>query len=179
MKSHTTDRLILRPWTLDDVEFVFDMYSRWEVQRFIGFSPRVLACRAEAEEKILHWQSLRHEINGFWAITSKESGALLGNVFLKPIPFSFKNNASCSPDDTEIGWHLYPKAWGKGFASESAAALLQHAFGEGLERVVAVTYPENIASVGVCERIGMRYEGLSSAYYNATVKLFTAMKPAL
>ena len=104
---------------------------------------------------------------------------MLGTVFLKPIPFSFENNASCSPDDTEIGWHLHPKAWGKGFASESAAALLQHAFGEGLERVVAVTYPENIASVGVCERIGMRYEGLSSAYYNATVKLFTAMKPAL
>jgi RimJ/RimL family protein N-acetyltransferase len=47
-----TERLILRPWEPKDADFVLDLYSRWEVQRFIGNPPRVMADRAEAEERI-------------------------------------------------------------------------------------------------------------------------------
>ncbi|ERK68535.1 hypothetical protein N136_04568, partial [Leifsonia aquatica ATCC 14665] len=59
-----------------------------------------------------------------------------------------------------------------GYATEAAGALLRAALDGGLARVLAVTYPENVASQRVCERIGMRSLGLSDAYYNSTMELF-------
>lgn len=54
MQILDTDRLRLRAWTdaTTDVDFVFDTYSRWEVQRFIGRVPRVMEHRSEAEAAI-------------------------------------------------------------------------------------------------------------------------------
>jgi len=80
--------------------------------------------------------------------------------------------------DTEIGWHFHPDYWGSGYASEAASAVLAHAWASGLERVVAVTNPENTASQAVCLRIGMRHDGQTDRYYNATCELFVAERPA-
>ncbi|MGN6197380.1 GNAT family N-acetyltransferase [Humibacter sp.] len=51
-----TERLVLRPWRLDDhdIDFAYDLYSRWDVQRYIGRTPRVIADRAEAETRVRH-----------------------------------------------------------------------------------------------------------------------------
>ena len=57
-ESLRTERLILRAWHPGDVDFVYDMYSRWDVQRFIGRVPRVMENRDEAEEKVARWRSL-------------------------------------------------------------------------------------------------------------------------
>jgi RimJ/RimL family protein N-acetyltransferase len=58
VKSLETKRLILRPWQPEDADFVLDLYSRWEVRRFIGNHPHVMRERAEAEDRILMWQSM-------------------------------------------------------------------------------------------------------------------------
>jgi len=47
-----TDRLSLRPWREDDADFAFDLYSRWEVARFLGRAPAVLTERVEAVRRI-------------------------------------------------------------------------------------------------------------------------------
>ncbi|MDQ0730786.1 RimJ/RimL family protein N-acetyltransferase [Arthrobacter sp. B1I2] len=67
MKILDTERLILRPWEPDDAAFVLDLYSRWEVQRFIGNLPRIMTGIAEAEERIETWRNL-DAVHAVWAV---------------------------------------------------------------------------------------------------------------
>lgn len=178
MEKITTERLILRPWQDSDVDFVFDLYSRWLVQRFIGGNePKVMEHKSEAVERIQRFNSIDHPVNGIWAITRKEDGQAVGTLLLKPIPASGEEPLQPS-EDIEIGWHLHPDYWGNGFASEAAEGVLAHAFAGGLNKVVAVTNPANEASQSVCRRIGMTELGLTKKYYNAKCELFEIENPA-
>jgi RimJ/RimL family protein N-acetyltransferase len=186
VKSLETRRLILRPWEPEDAGFVLDLYSRWEVQRFIGNHPQVMRERAEAEERIRVWQAMDHPLHGAWAVQLKEAvrlkeplpsntaAPLAGTLLLKSIPASGEELPLQPSGDTEIGWHFHPDRWGHGYATEAAAAVLAYALDGGLERVVAVTAPANTASQGVCLRIGMTHRGQTNRYYNATCELFEA-----
>ena len=173
VKNLATDRLSLRRFTRDDVDFVFDMYSRWEVQRFIGLTPRVMTDRKEAEERVARYAEFDHLVHGLWAITDKVSSQQLGLLLLKPLPASGSQTPLLPSGETEIGWHLHPDAWGHGYASEAARAVLDHAFASGLPRVLAVTHRENLASQAVARRSGMSYQGSTTDYYNTTCELFT------
>ena len=173
-----TERLALRPWDETDVDFVFDLYSRWVVQRFIGNEPTVMESRSEAVARVNRFKEVEdHPVHGIWAVTRKEDGQPVGALLLKPIPASGEEPLQAS-DDVEIGWHFHPDHWGSGFASEAATAVLEHAFASGLEQVVAVTNPANEASQSVCRRIGMEHQGSTKKYYNARCELFVIEKPA-
>jgi RimJ/RimL family protein N-acetyltransferase len=173
MRELMTARLRLRSWSFDDADFLFDMYSRWEVQRFIGPEPTVMVDRGEAVASIERRRSLDHPIHGIWAIETLADRELVGNLLLKPIPASGGQSLPAA-DDIEIGWHLHPDQWGHGYATEAGASVLAHAFAAGLSRVIAVTTPENLASQAVCLRLGMRPLGKTGAYYNTTCELFEA-----
>ena len=172
-----TDRLHLRPWTKADVDFVFDMYSRWEVQRFIGVVPRVMTQRSEAEAAITRWRAVDHLGGGIWAVAHRD-GHLLGTLLLKSIPATAETTPLPPSGDTEIGWHFHPDAWGHGYANEAAARVLSYAFDSGLEQVVAVTNEANTASQVVARRIGMTHRGRTDRYYGTTCELFTADRDA-
>jgi RimJ/RimL family protein N-acetyltransferase len=174
MEVLQTERLIVRDWEASDADFVFDMYSRWEVQRYLGTTPRVMADRSEANERIATWRALEHPVYGVWAVEVSATGALAGTLLLKLIPASGDTTPLELSDDTEIGWHFHPDFWGSGYATEAASAVLQRGFDGGLERIVAVTNPENLPSQRVCTRIGMQHQGLTDAYYNVTCELFVA-----
>ncbi|MEC5179517.1 GNAT family N-acetyltransferase [Arthrobacter sp. CG_A4] len=178
MKKLRSERLTLRRWEESDADFVFDMYSRWEVQRFIGgaAAPRVMESRSEAEDRINIWRAMDHPVHGSWAIEEQHSGRLIGTLLLKFIPASGLAIPLQPSSDTEIGWHLHPDAWANGYASEAASAVLEYAFDAGLGRVIADTEPANAASQKVCTRIDMTHEGLTSAYYNETCELFVSAK---
>jgi RimJ/RimL family protein N-acetyltransferase len=67
--------------------------------------------------------------------------------------------------EIEVGWHLDPAAWGSGYATEAARALLDYAFTDlGLDRVVAVVDPRNEASRRVAERLEMAPDGTGHYY---------------
>ncbi|MEO6531663.1 MAG: GNAT family N-acetyltransferase [Specibacter sp.] len=177
MKNITTERLTLRAWHETDVDFAYDLYSRWVVQRFIGVEPAVMKSRAEAEERVARFQSIDHPVHGVWAVTRSSDGLAVGALLLKPIPASGEEPLEAS-NDVEIGWHFHPDHWGNGYATEAAAAVLEHAFSSGLDQVVAVTNPANEASQTVCRRLGMSHEGQTELYYNASCELFTIASPA-
>lgn len=175
VRTLSTERLALRSWTLEDVDFALDLYSRWEVQQFIGTTPRVMAGRDEALAQVERFMALdREPVHGFWLITDRAAGQRLGTLLLKSIPASGPALPLGPSGETEIGWHLHPDAWGHGHASEAAGRVLDHAFAEGLTRVVAVTNPDNHASQRVARRIGMAHRGTTERFYNATCELFVA-----
>lgn len=167
----TTERLVLRPWRDDDAAFAFDLYSRWEVARFLGRTPAVMTDPADAARRIARLRALEDDLRVFRVVSLAASGEPVGTVMLQPIPASGPTEPLRPSGDTEIGWHFHPDHWGHGYATEAAGALLEAAL-VALPRVVAVTYPENQASQRVCERIGMRRLGPTDAYYNVRMELF-------
>jgi RimJ/RimL family protein N-acetyltransferase len=162
---------------LADADFVFDLYSRWEVQRFIGLVPRVMESRGEAVESIRRRQELDHPVHQIWAVADARDGQLFGNLLLKPIPSSASDTPPKPAADIEIGWHFHPNSWGSGYATEAAAAVLRHAFAHDVEEVVAVTAPDNLPSQRVCTRLGMTPRGQTTRYYDTTCELFTLPNP--
>lgn len=177
VKSLETGRLVLRQWELEDVDFVLDLYSRWEVQRFIGNPPQVIREPAQAEERIRAWRAMDHPVHGIWAVELKDRRVLAGTLLLKDIPASGKALPLQPSGDTEIGWHFHPGFWGHGYATEAARAVLAHAFDSGLPKVVAVTAPANAASQKVCSRIGLVHQGQTGRYYNMLCELFELAHP--
>ena len=85
---------------------------------------------------------------GFVAVVERESGDLIGDAGLHPL-------GGRGPD-IEVGYTLARRAWGRGYGSEAARALVEHAFARlSATRVVAQVEPDNRASRHVLEKLGM------------------------
>jgi RimJ/RimL family protein N-acetyltransferase len=88
---------------------------------------------------------------GMWAAEERGSGRLVGRVGLH-YPEGWP--------DREVGWALARPFWGRGYATEGARAVLEHAFGTlGWDHVVSLIHPENRRSVRVAERLGAAFSG--------------------
>ncbi|WP_209307577.1 GNAT family N-acetyltransferase [Geodermatophilus sp. DF01_2] len=87
---------------------------------------------------------------GFWAAEQLSTGHFLGWLELRPL--------DGDPTSAELGYRLRRDAWGHGYPTEGARALLAMAFTEwGVRRVVATTMTVNAASRRVMEKVGLQY----------------------
>ena len=169
------ERLTLRAWTPADVDALFDLYSRWDVVRYLGTTPTVMTDPAQAVEKIATRNAFTGPLHGVWAIVPNGEDRPVGTALLTLLPHSHTRGPSA---DTEVGWHLHPDVWGHGYATEAGGRLLAHAWPHGLKEVFAVTYPENAPSQAVCSRLGMAPLGMTDRYYDTSCALFRADRPA-
>jgi RimJ/RimL family protein N-acetyltransferase len=164
-----TARLLVRDWTAEDAPVALDLMSRVEVMKWLGDGPPNL-CKDldDARARIERWRGCDDPPLGFWAIEVADGGTLhgrvIGSVLLVPLPNG--------DGEVEIGWHLHPDSWGKGYASEAARALLTAGFEAGLPEVLAVTHLDNYPSQAVCRRIGMSGQGVVEKWYDAPSELF-------
>lgn len=146
----TTERLVLRRFTSADVDLLVELDSDPAVMHFITGGRSTP--RAEVEDDVLpaflrHYQ--RYEGYGFWAALERSTGAFLGWFHLRPAP-------DAPLDEPELGYRLRRSAWGRGYATEGAAALVDKAFRDhGAQRVVAETMAVHTASRRVMERAGL------------------------
>jgi [ribosomal protein S5]-alanine N-acetyltransferase len=166
-----TDRLILRPLAPADLGPMHEVYGDREVMRYIG-SGGAHSETVDDSERRLQRLIDHQEARGFslWAVTDRESGTLMGDAGL--ILLGHRG------PDIELAYRLAKPYWGKGYATEAAAAWLSHGFDElGLERIVAVAHPENVASQRVLEKIGMRPAGTTS-YDGLAALLFVVDREA-
>ena len=145
-----TERLILSEFTEDDVDNLVELDSDPEVMRYLNSgipSPRLLVERSILPRFLSYYQ--RYDGFGVWAAIEKSSGAFIGWFSLRP------HDESC-PDEVELGYRLRRSAWGHGYATEGARALIRKGFTElGVQRVTANTYEHNAASRRVMEKAGM------------------------
>jgi len=176
MNRFETERLILRDWTPDDAEQAFAIYGDPEVMRYLGGGGKpqesVETQRASLEKAALRYreQGLTDRGFGFWASVEKATGRIVGAILLKPLPAE----EGRLTNDIEIGWHLGRFAWGHGFATEGALAVMDYAFRElRLPQIYSVVFPENVPSIRVTERLGMTPRGMTDRYYDGlNVALF-------
>jgi RimJ/RimL family protein N-acetyltransferase len=171
-----TERLIVRPWTLDDadVDRVFDTYSRWEVARWLGAQPRALASRDEAVAAIERWRgrSIPDGRRGVWAAQVRSTGVVAGSILLVP-----QSAEGPFAGDVEVGWHLHPDSWGQGYATEGARGAIELGFASGLREIYAVVRPGNEPSLAVCRRLGMTPLGLTMQWYAVELEAFRTTAP--
>lgn len=92
---------------------------------------------------------------GLWALEERASGAMIGFVGLVHL-----DDWARSPHETEVGWRLDRSFWGRGLATEGAAASVRYGFEEiGLESIISIIQPENVASRRVAEKVGLTLRG--------------------
>ena len=162
-----TDRLTIRPWRVEEAPRLLDILGRMEVMKWLGDGEPVLMTDLDqARQRVARYAALSAQPPlGLWAAEVRETGQVAGTMLLLELP-------GTESHEVEIGWHLHPDSWGRGYASEAGRALLGHAFGAGLPEVLAVTHTDNHASQAVCRRIGMHDEGVVEKWYAVPMQLF-------
>jgi RimJ/RimL family protein N-acetyltransferase len=165
-----TERLRVREWTDDDAPAVLAIYSREEVWRWLGPVPAPTATLADARARVARWSARGggDPAYGVWAVTLA-SGEVVGTVLLVPL--------EGGDDEVEVGWHLHPRHWGHGYATEAARGALDYGLALGLAEVFAVVDPDNHPSLAVARRLGMTDLGLSRRFYARELRLFRATPP--
>lgn len=146
-----TERICLRKMRLSDFDELYVLGSDPEVMRFSSLpGPMSDAQVREMLNKILKWNSEWSD-SGVWAGELKSTGQFIGWFALKPLP---------GTSEIEIGYRLQRKHWGHGYATEVVRKLVSHGIQTlGLKKIVAITAPENRASIRVLEKVGFRYLG--------------------
>ena len=146
-----TERMVLRRFTAADVDHLVDLDSDPEVMRFLtGGRPTP---REVIKHDILPTFLRSYEpVSGLgvFAAIEKDSGEFLGW-------FGFRPKDAGDPNEITLGYRLRQAVWGRGYATEGARALIRKGFTElGVQRVVATTYQDNLASRRVMEKAGLR-----------------------
>jgi RimJ/RimL family protein N-acetyltransferase len=145
-----TERLILRRFTEADVENLVLLDSDPEVMRYLNggiATPREPVAQQILPRFLSYYT--RYDGVGVWAAIEKSTGAFIGW-------FSNRPRDETHPDEVELGYRLRRSAWGRGYATEGALALVRKSFDElGVQRVTASTYEHNTASRRVMENVGM------------------------
>ncbi len=149
-----TERLRLRRFAAEDWEALARFYADDTIMRHMlpgrGLPRRQAQERAKSNIHNFndHW-SRRHY--GVWAVEDRFSGRLLGQCGLRWIP---------EAEQTELLYLFNKTVWGRGLATEAGRAALAFAFEHtGLDRLIAVTAPENNASQRVLHKLGFAHTG--------------------
>jgi len=144
MENIITDRLIIRKFEKNDWHDLYEYLSDKEV---VKYEPYDVYSENQAKEEAVR----RSKDESFYAVCLKENGKLIGNLYLCKGAF----------DTWELGYVFNRKYQGKGYATESAKALLDYAFKHlGARRIIAMCSRENERSWKLLERLHMRREGL-------------------
>jgi RimJ/RimL family protein N-acetyltransferase len=145
-----TERLIVREFVEDDAEAFFAFNGDPEVMRFTGEEP--IAGVEAAREALRSYPDYRERGYGRWAVVRKDDDRVIGFNGLKYL---------ADLDEVDLGYRFRVDCWGRGYATESSRAILDHGFATlGLTRIIGLALPANLASIRVLEKVGMRFEGL-------------------
>ncbi len=145
----TTGRLVIREYTLDDLDDVAEVFADPLVSTGDEKPLDREESRAWLEEEMA---CARRDGTGRYAIVLRETGRVIGGCGLvrRELPGGV---------EVELGYHLRSDLWGRGLATEAARACLEEARARGHRRVIAVVEPGNTRSQAVARRIGMQPVG--------------------
>jgi ribosomal-protein-alanine N-acetyltransferase len=145
-----TDRLLLRPFTLDDTEALHSaVFGDPDAMQFLpGGIPRTLKQTERVIQYYLdHWEQHGY---GVWAVIHKDDDRLIGQCGLNFIE---------EINQTEVLYALAKPYWAQGLATEAARTACRYAYRSdvGITKVAALVHPDNTYSKKVIENLGMDY----------------------
>jgi RimJ/RimL family protein N-acetyltransferase len=162
-----TERLSLRRLSEDDAEFILELLNEPAFIRYIGdrgVRSREDACRYIRTGPLDSYARFGY---GLYRVDLRDGLVPIGICGL------LKRDTLDHPD---LGFAFLQRHWARGYGFESARAVLQHARGTlGLGRVLAITSPDNTASITLLEKLGFRFERLATLSAGAPeIKLFAS-----
>lgn len=148
METVTTERLLLRPWRMEDAQDLYAYAQDPQVGPNAGWKPHA---DVEESKRIIAMFQERGEV---WAIEERASGRVIGSLGLE-------EDAKCSnPAARSLGYVLARPFWGRGLMTEAAGAAISYGFERmGLELISICHFDFNARSRRVIEKLGFMYEG--------------------
>ena len=148
-----TKRLIIRPFTPEDVADVYDLRSDSAIMRFIREPQSFVEAESWVKMVSSKWETQKL---GFAGVFRPDTEELIGWCGLWVLTES---------GEIEVGYAIKQEYWRKGYASEAAFEVLNYGFNElKLEKIVAVADPKNIGSINVMKKIGMKFVKFGNFY---------------
>jgi RimJ/RimL family protein N-acetyltransferase len=163
-----SERLTLRPWSVDDAATALEIFGRAEVARWL--SPAMDQVHDEQGMRLVlqGWVAEQERLvppQGRWAIVLTETGEVIGGAGLLFLP--------PGDEDLELAWQLRPSAWGHGYATEAGRRVAREAFDfPGVDEVFAVVRTNNERGVATARRIGMEWVGETDKYYDLRLQVY-------
>lgn len=152
-----TERLLLRPFLPEDVDFVLRHFGDPAVHRyFVDADP--ITEREEAEDFLRAYVEPKDATYGRWVVIWKADSIPIGTCGFDRYDARHRR--------FEINYDLSPAYWGQGITVEALRAMLRYGFERlNLNRVEALVYPENVGSIRVLEKLGFQREGLFRDFF--------------
>lgn len=157
-----TDRVLIRLPTETDISPLATIWTDERVTRFMG-GPRDFKtlCASFRQDLAAPPSSL-----DLWPVVEKTSGAIIGHCGLLPKTVDGR-------DEIELIYVLAAAFWGRGYATEAATALRDHAFRDlKIPRLVSLIDPANTASERVALKLGLNFETSTIRPNGKTLKLY-------
>lgn len=154
-------RLVLRQFTLADVDNLLALDSDRAVMRFINGG--IPSDRQVIQKQLLKWLAYyeKYQNFGLWASIEKSSQEFIGWFHFYPATenaFAVELNL-VTDDEIALGYRLCQSFWGKGYATEASQALVAKGFNEwGVQKVSSWALTVNQASIRVMEKVGLHWE---------------------
>ncbi|MGP1383629.1 MAG: GNAT family N-acetyltransferase [Thainema sp.] len=152
-----TPRLHLRTLHVDDVEFIYRHFANPEVNQFL-LDEAPIHSLEQAQAIVDFFVHPTDDTYTRWVLIDKINGKPIGTCGFHK--WNRRNHRA------EIGYDLTPSAWGQGYMREALTAMLKHGFTRmELNRVEALVYPENTASLKLLKKFNFQPEGLLRDYF--------------
>jgi len=148
-----TERLIIRPLSVSDLEGMFAMDNDPEVHTYLGNNPTKTM---EDEARVIEIVTRQYTDLGIgrWAVEEKTTGDFVGWTGFKRITTPINGHIN----HLDFGYRFARKHWGKGYATESGLASLNYGIDVmGLNDIHAMTHVDNAASRNVLEKLGFSF----------------------
>ncbi|ARC94158.1 GNAT family N-acetyltransferase [Vibrio coralliilyticus] len=149
-----TPRLVLRPFVAEDQNFTIELLQN---DAFMAYSPTGAMNACQAQQRFEQLTS-KSAILGKLAIIENATGHLIGYCGLEEYTYQQQTML-------ELGYRLIPDARGNGYAIEASRAVLNIAKQQGIERVLALTEPDNVPSQKILLKLG--FTPIDSGYYQS------------
>jgi RimJ/RimL family protein N-acetyltransferase len=167
----TTDRLILRDWSVEDADAALEIFGSGDVTHWLTPAMDRVADIPAMRDLLREWQDERDDLltpRGRWAVQRREDGVVIGGLSITTLP---------PGEDLQISWQLNPAQWGKGYAAEASHALLNWAFTQDTDELFAVARPNNKRAIATAKRLGLQWVGETSKYYGLNLQVYR-IRPA-
>ena len=151
-----TERLLLRSIEMEDTISIFHIFSNEEVMKYYGQFPMKFIEEAENLIKMFN-ENFQNGKGIRWGILLKEENRIIGTCGY--------HNWNKRHLRAEIGYELSMDSWGRGYMKEALKAIIDYGYeAMDLNRIEAVVYPENKASIKSLINLGFNKEGLLQEY---------------
>ncbi len=143
-----TPHLILRTWTLEEAGVLFEILQEEDILKYFPNPnpPPLSKVEDYITHQLAHWDLYGY---GHWAIIERETGQAVGWVGLEYLP---------ELGETEVGYLLSRRVWGRSYATQAARATVEYGFQEAsLPSIIGLVHPDNAASIRVLEKCGMTF----------------------